>query len=168
MDGIEDVIASLAAQRAEVAAFFRGMPGDAVGAPCTESEDPGVAPRSPKDHLAHLVVRERDFVELLERAARGGTDLLDGRGHTPAERDAFVNRENQREVDAAPRRPRGVAVRVRQRRRAAALKTPGNVAGAGRRGSPLRSGLCQREPRAAAPRPAQACARESAGVHHWL
>lgn len=106
MDGMEEVVATLRAQRAEVEAYFLEIPAGAVGTPCTESEHPGGAPWSPKDHLAHLVVRERDFGDLLERAARGETDLLGDRGDTPAERDAFVNRENQREVDAR----RGVAL----------------------------------------------------------
>jgi hypothetical protein len=100
MEGIEAIIEDLARQRDQVVAYFRGMSAETLHTGCTESEFPGGAAWSPKDHLAHLAVRERDFVHLLRRGAGGETGLLADRGSTSEEQDAYVNRENQREVDA--------------------------------------------------------------------
>jgi hypothetical protein len=100
MEGIDATIGDLMRQRDDVLTYFRGMSADTLCRACTESEDPGGGAWTPKDHLAHLVARERDFAQLLRRAASGETDLLASRGQTSEEQDAYVNRENQREVDA--------------------------------------------------------------------
>lgn len=51
-------------------------------------------------------------MQLLRRAADGESDLLSHRGQTSEERDAYVNQENQREVDA--RRELDVETLLRQ------------------------------------------------------
>lgn len=69
--------------------------------PLTPSEHPGGRAWSAKDHLSHLVQREFDFLPIARRVINREPDpvRLGHRGATPAERAAFVNRENQTVVD---------------------------------------------------------------------
>jgi hypothetical protein len=99
---VGDLVADLAAQKEEVVAFFRGMPPGVLGRPCTQSEHPGGASWSPKDHLAHMTAAEENFADILDRALLGEPNPLRAgrRGATAEERDAYVNRENQDQVDA--------------------------------------------------------------------
>jgi hypothetical protein len=85
----------------EVADFFRSLDPKAASSPISASEHPGGRPWTPKDHLAHLVARERDFLEVAHRVvAREPNPLrLERRGSTVEERAAYVNRENQLNVD---------------------------------------------------------------------
>jgi hypothetical protein len=85
----------------EVGDFFRSLDPKAASTPISPSEHPGGRPWTPKDHLAHLVARERDFLEIAHRVvAREPNPLrLERRGSTGEERTAYVNRENQLNVD---------------------------------------------------------------------
>jgi hypothetical protein len=99
---VGDLVADLAAQKEEVVAFFREMPPGLLGRPCTASDHPAGAPWRPRDHLAHVTAAEESFGDVLERALLGEPDPLRAgrRGATAEERDAYVNRENQDQVDA--------------------------------------------------------------------
>jgi hypothetical protein len=86
----------------EVADYFRNLePIAAKTVPITPSEHPGGRPWTPKDHLAHLVARERDFLEIARRlVAREPNPLrLERRGSTDQERAAYVHRENQLNIE---------------------------------------------------------------------
>jgi hypothetical protein len=86
----------------DVADYFKNLePLAATTMPITPSEHPGGRPWTPKDHLAHLVARELDFLEIARRvAAREPNPLrLEHRGSTSQERAAYVHRENQVNVE---------------------------------------------------------------------
>jgi hypothetical protein len=86
----------------EVADYFRSLePIAATTVPITPSEHPGGRPWTPKDHLAHLVARERDFLEIALRvvASEPNPLRLEHRGSTAQDRAAYVHRENQVNVE---------------------------------------------------------------------
>lgn len=95
-----EVAAQMARQSGLVARFFRSLSQLDLEQPCTENQLAGRAPWNAKDHLAHLVFREQSFQDLLDRAVNGDSQPLRARGATQEERDAFVNEENERDVEA--------------------------------------------------------------------
>ena len=70
--------------------------------PLTPSEHPGGSPWSATDHLAHVLEREWGFLAIGQRLIVADPDptRISLRGNTPAERDAFVNRQNQAQVES--------------------------------------------------------------------
>ncbi len=87
-------------QSAAVERFFGTLTPEELERPCTENQLPRHRPWNARDHLAHLVFREQGFHDLLDRVVDGDREPLRGRGATQAERDAFVNEENERDVEA--------------------------------------------------------------------
>jgi hypothetical protein len=101
-DVATELIEQLEAGAREVTDYFRHLdPVAARTLPITASEHPGGRPWTSKDHLAHLVVRERDFLEIARRVvARDPNPIhLEHRGSTAQERAAHVHRENQVDVE---------------------------------------------------------------------
>jgi hypothetical protein len=97
-----ELVEQLEAGAREVADYFRHLnPVDARTLPITASEHPGGRPWTSKDHLAHLVARERDFLEIARRVVvRDPHPIhLEQRGSTAQERAAHVHRENQVAVE---------------------------------------------------------------------
>jgi hypothetical protein len=70
--------------------------------PITASEHPGGSPWSANDHLAHVVQSEWGFLAIGKRLVASDPDpvRLSRRGSTPEERTAFVNSENQDQVQS--------------------------------------------------------------------
>lgn len=68
-----------------------------------QSETPGGAPWTPKDHLAHLILIERAFQGMVRRALRGDADPV-GFSRTGAQSReevvAWIHSNNQAYVDA--------------------------------------------------------------------
>jgi hypothetical protein len=94
------LVETLESSLREVVEFFQRFDASELDEPVTASEHPGGRPWSPKDHLAHLVQREMDFLPIARRIVERADPLrLGHRGETPAERTAYVNRENQAAVD---------------------------------------------------------------------
>ena len=85
----------------EIAEFFKSLDPKEASTPISASEHPGGRPWTPKDHLAHLVARESDFLEIAQRVVARELNpvRLEHRGSTPEERKAYVHRENQLKVD---------------------------------------------------------------------
>jgi hypothetical protein len=65
------ILATLAASRTEVLAFFQGLSPHDLERPATANDVPGAAPWRAKDHLAHLVQSERNIQHLLRRVLAG-------------------------------------------------------------------------------------------------
>lgn len=86
-------------QSAIVERFFGDLSAADLQRPCTQNQLPGHRPWDARDHLAHLAFRERGFHELLDRIQQGDSEPLRARGATREERDAFVNEENERDVE---------------------------------------------------------------------
>jgi hypothetical protein len=96
------LVEQLEAGAREAADYFRNLePIAARTVPITPSEHPGGHPWTAKDHLAHLVARERDFLEIARRVVAQERDplRLGHRGSTDQERAAYINRENQINVE---------------------------------------------------------------------
>jgi DinB superfamily len=70
--------------------------------PITDSQHPGSSPWSATDHLAHVVQSEWGFLAIGQRLVAGDHDpvRLSRRGNTPEERTAYVNSENQAQVES--------------------------------------------------------------------
>lgn len=95
-----ELLSDLETQIVEVAHYFEELAPAVLTAPCTPSLHPGGRPWTAKDHLSHIVFAEENFHRLVARALAGDRTPLSFRGETPQERDAYVNRENQIDVDA--------------------------------------------------------------------
>lgn len=70
--------------------------------PITNSQLPGGSTWSATDHLAHVVQSEWGFLAIGQRLVASDPDpvRLSRRGNTPEERAAYVNRENQAQVQS--------------------------------------------------------------------
>jgi uncharacterized damage-inducible protein DinB len=92
----------LRAQIEAVEQSFREIQGSDRQRPITASQDPGGSPWSATDHLAHVVQSELGFLAIGQRLVADDPDpvRLARRGNTPAERTAFVNIENQAQVQS--------------------------------------------------------------------
>ena len=83
-----------------VAESFRKLRASDRERPITTSEHAGGSPWSAKDHLSHVVQSEWGFLEIGQRLVANDPDpaRLSRRGNTSHERNAFVNKENQDQV----------------------------------------------------------------------
>jgi hypothetical protein len=81
---------------------FRKIPPSDRQRPITPSQLPGGLAWTATDHLAHVVESEWGFLAIGRRLVAGDPDpvRLSRRGNTPDERTAFVNRENQEQVES--------------------------------------------------------------------
>lgn len=101
-NGAEQLVIRLRSQMEEVEESFREIRIADRRRPITTSEHPGGSPWSASDHLAHVVQSERGFLAIGRRLVAKDPDpvRLSRRGDTPDERTAFVNGENQDQVEA--------------------------------------------------------------------
>ena len=86
---------------AAVEESFRKIQSSDRQRPITASQHPGGSPWSATDHLAHVVESEWGFLAIGQRLVISDPDpvRLSSRGNTPEESTAFVNRENQAQVE---------------------------------------------------------------------
>lgn len=99
---VEELAIRLRAQIGAVEKSFREIQAPDRQRPITASQHPGGSPWSATDHLAHVVQSEWDFLAIGRRLVAGDPDPvgLSRRGNTPNERTAFVNRENQAQIQS--------------------------------------------------------------------
>jgi len=92
----------LSAEIGAVEKWFREIEAPDRRRPITVSQHPGGSRWSATDHLAHLVQSEWGFLGIGQRLLAGDSDPvgLSRRGNTPEERTAFVDRENQAQVQS--------------------------------------------------------------------
>lgn len=83
--------------------FMRGLTPAQLSQPCTDSEVPGAAPWTPKDHIPHAARVERAFVRLVESTIAGEADPIgivrgggSGKGTDFA---SWVHQSNQQNVE---------------------------------------------------------------------
>lgn len=95
-----EVATQMVRQAAAVERFFGSLSPADLARPCTENQIHGHDPWNARDHLAHLVFREQGFHTLLDRVLEGDSEPLRARGATQDERDAFINEENERDVES--------------------------------------------------------------------
>jgi len=100
--GAEDLAIRLRAQMAAVEESFREIQALDRQRPITASQHPGGSPWSATDHLSHVVESEWGFVAIGQRLVVSDPDpvRLSSRGNTPEARTAFVNSENQAQVES--------------------------------------------------------------------
>lgn len=81
---------------------FRDIQAPHRQRPITGSEHPGGSPWSANDHLAHVDQSEWGFLAIGQRLVASDPDplRLSRRGNTPEECTAFVNSENQDQVQS--------------------------------------------------------------------
>ena len=86
---------------AELEADARSLSPEQLDRKCTESEVPGGAPWSPKDHVAHLVRIERAFLSYARRTADGDAEPIgfSRMGSNQDEVRAAIHLANQRHVE---------------------------------------------------------------------
>ncbi len=98
----EQLVIRLRSQMEAVQESFRKIRASDRQRPITASEHPGGSPWSANDHLAHVVQSELGFLAIGQRLVANDPDpvRLSRRGNTPEERSAFVNRENQDQVQS--------------------------------------------------------------------
>ncbi|HVM52192.1 MAG TPA: DinB family protein [Acidimicrobiales bacterium] len=97
-----EIVDKLSRERARLEERYRALPTEDLIRPCTESQTPGEAPWSAKDHIAHLAMIERAFQGMIRRTLSGeknpvGLDLKGG--SSMAEIMARVHRGNQDNVE---------------------------------------------------------------------
>ena len=66
-----EIIDKLDRERRALEERYRALPPDQLTATCTESQTPGEAPWSAKDHIAHLAMIERAFQGMIRRTISG-------------------------------------------------------------------------------------------------
>jgi DinB superfamily len=100
--GAEELVNRLRSQMEAVEESFREIRASDRRRPITASEHPGGSPWNVNDHLAHVVQSEWGFLAIGQRLVANDPDpvRLSRRGNTPEERTAFVNRENQDQVQS--------------------------------------------------------------------
>ncbi len=96
----DEISAALAAQRQRVEDWFRAASDAEMSREVTESEVPGAAMWTPKDHLAHVLGVERFFQGAIKRALDGADDPLGfftqtGSDDSKAHSD-LINQANER------------------------------------------------------------------------
>jgi uncharacterized damage-inducible protein DinB len=96
----DEIITALAAQRQRVEDWFRALSDAAMEREVTESEIPGAAMWTPKDHLAHMLGVERFFQGAIKRALDGADDPLGFFTQTgsddPEAHSDLINQANER------------------------------------------------------------------------
>lgn len=97
-----EIVGELEQALVEFAASARALTAEQLVQACTESEDPGAAAWSAKDHIAHVIRIERGFLAIARRAAAGEPDPIafSRLGANQDEVRAAIHRENQRHVEA--------------------------------------------------------------------
>jgi DinB family protein len=98
----EELAVRLRATMEALEASFREIRPPDRQRPITDSQHPGGSPWSATDHLAHVVQSEWGFLAIGQRLVAGDHDpvRLSRRGSTPEERTAYVNSENQAQVES--------------------------------------------------------------------
>ena len=95
----DEIIEKLAKERTRLEERYRALPADQVTCECTESQTPGEAPWSAKDHIAHLAMIERAFQGMIRRALDGADNPVGFGGRSTGDIMAAVHRGNQDNVD---------------------------------------------------------------------
>jgi hypothetical protein len=95
-----EIIDKLQRERDTLEARYRALPPEQLVAPCTESQTPGEAPWSAKDHVAHLAMIERAFQGMIRRALDGADNPVGFGGRSTGDIMARVHKGNQDNVDA--------------------------------------------------------------------
>jgi hypothetical protein len=97
----EQIARHLLAQREDLERFFVSLAATEWERPLTASEQPDGTDWSAGDHLARVVESEWGFLHIRQRVVAGDPNplRLARRGNTPEERSAFLNRENQQQVE---------------------------------------------------------------------
>jgi hypothetical protein len=70
----EVILQTLQEEHENLLARYRAFTPDELETICTESEDPDGTPWNPKDHLAHLILIEQSFQEIIKRTIEGSAD----------------------------------------------------------------------------------------------
>ncbi len=101
-----EIKAELERALGELEAGARALTPEQLVRPCTESEAPGSAAWSAKDHVAHVIRIERSFLAIARRAVAGDPDPIafTRLGGSQDEIRAAIHRENQRHVEAVSSR----------------------------------------------------------------
>src|SRR5215831_2422527 len=96
-----DIQADLERALAELEADARSLTPEQLERRCTESEVPGAAPWSPKDHVAHLIRVERSFLTFARRTVAGEAEPIgfSRMGTNQDEVRAAIHVANQRHVE---------------------------------------------------------------------
>jgi hypothetical protein len=98
-----EILAELERALAELEADARSLTPDQLERRCTESEVPGGAPWSPKDHVAHLIRVERSFLTYARRTVEGVAEPIaiafSRMGGNEDEVRAAIHLANQRQVE---------------------------------------------------------------------
>ena len=99
----DEIMNALTGEREQLLTRYQAFTPEELEQACTQSETPGGAPWSPKDHLAHLTLIERAFQGMVRRSLKGDTDPV-GFSRTGAQNReevlAWIHRNNQAYVDA--------------------------------------------------------------------
>ena len=98
----EELAVRLRATMEAVEVSFREIRPPDRQRPITDSQHPDGSPWSATDHLAHVVQSEWGLLAIGQRLVAGDHDpvRLSHRGNTPEERTAYVNSENQAQVQS--------------------------------------------------------------------
>lgn len=101
MPSRDDIRADLDRALAELEADARSLTPQQLERRCTESEVPGAAPWSPKDHIAHLIRIERSFLTFARRTVDGDAEPIgfSRMGGNQDEVRAAIHLANQRHVE---------------------------------------------------------------------
>jgi len=96
-----EIQAELARALTELEADARSLTPEQLERRCTESEVPGGAPWSPKDHVAHLIRIERSFLTFARRTVDGDPEptAFSRMGDNRDEVIAGIHLANQRHVE---------------------------------------------------------------------
>jgi hypothetical protein len=96
-----DIRADLERALAELEADARSLTPGQLETRCTDSEAPGGAPWSPKDHVAHLIRIERSFLTFAQRTVDGDAEPIgfSRMGRNQDDVRAAIHLANQRHVE---------------------------------------------------------------------
>ena len=96
-----EIQAELERAMAELEADVRSLTPEQLEQRCTDSEVPGGAPWSPKDHVAHLIRIERSFLTFARRTVDGDVEPIgfSRMGSSQDEVRAAIHLANQRQVE---------------------------------------------------------------------
>jgi hypothetical protein len=96
-----EILADLERAMAELEADVRSLTQEQLEQRCTDSEVPGGAPWSPKDHVAHLIRIERSFLTIARSTVDGDVEPIafSRMGSNQDEVRAAIHLANQRHVE---------------------------------------------------------------------
>ena len=97
-----EIKAELEQALADFEAGVRALSPEELVRPCTDSEVPGSAPWTAKDHVAHVIRIEELFLEIARRTVAGDADPIrfSAMGASREEVLAAIHRDNERHVEA--------------------------------------------------------------------